>query len=138
MLVLLNISYSLSKLIIGKTKGFIRGKALSVEGHTHNTDQIDELQNYVQNLIDQSAGTTPSFRYQSTSGTGTIKFSFSPTFVLCCCSEESSKSSAILAQNTTDLVWITKETGRTITLSGNKITGLTGDSPRLYCFAFLF
>ena len=26
----------LGKLIIGTTKGFIRGKALSVEGHTHN------------------------------------------------------------------------------------------------------
>ena len=31
-----NVPQSLSKLIIGLTKGFIRGKALSVEGHTHS------------------------------------------------------------------------------------------------------
>ena len=31
----------LSKLIIGLTKGFIRGKALSVEGHTHDASDIN-------------------------------------------------------------------------------------------------
>ena len=31
----------LGKLIIGTTKGFIRGKALSVEGHTHVLNDID-------------------------------------------------------------------------------------------------
>lgn len=34
--------YSLkaSKLVVGKTKGFLRGKALSVEGHTHSASNI--------------------------------------------------------------------------------------------------
>lgn len=34
----------LSKLIIGNTKGFIRGKALSTEGHTHTIAQVTSLQ----------------------------------------------------------------------------------------------
>ena len=35
-----NVPESLQKLIIGNTKGFIRGRALSTEGHTHNASDI--------------------------------------------------------------------------------------------------
>ena len=36
--------FSLAKLIVGSTKGFIRGKALSTEGHTHTIAQVTNLQ----------------------------------------------------------------------------------------------
>ena len=39
-----NVPQSLAKLIVGSTKGFIRGKALSTEGHTHTIAQVTNLQ----------------------------------------------------------------------------------------------
>ena len=37
-------NFLLAKLIVGSTKGFIRGKALSTEGHTHTIAQVTNLQ----------------------------------------------------------------------------------------------
>ena len=78
-------------MIIGTSKGFIRGKALSTEGHTHtiaqvtnlqttlngkansshthSTSQISGLQNYVLNLIGSSGGGV-DIRYYIGTGTG--------------------------------------------------------------------
>lgn len=38
-------------MVVGNTKGFIRGKALSVEGHTHSASQISGLDDYIDSNV---------------------------------------------------------------------------------------
>ena len=92
---------------MGKTKGFIRGKALSVEGHTHTIAQITNLQNtlnrkantshnhttsqitgleaYIKSLIEQTVSSGFSVEYRmgyKNGNTDIVTFSRIPVIVI--------------------------------------------------------